>query len=68
MIVTKKLHDDIGETGDIANIASFASANFSMFIAGGCYPPPPKRYTLVNHPLTIALTITYPQAGLPLTF
>ena len=29
MIVTKKLHDDIGETGDVANIANFASANFS---------------------------------------
>ena len=28
MIVIKKSHDDIGETGDIANIANFASANF----------------------------------------
>ena len=31
MIVIKKLHDDIGETGDIANIANFASANFNPF-------------------------------------
>ena len=36
MIATKKLHDDIGETDDIANIASFASANFSMFVARRC--------------------------------
>lgn len=28
MIVIKKSHDDIGETGDIANIAIIASANF----------------------------------------
>ena len=28
MIVIKKSHDDIGETGDIANIANIASANF----------------------------------------
>lgn len=28
MTVIKKSHDDIGETGDIANIANFASANF----------------------------------------
>jgi hypothetical protein len=35
MIVIKKSHDDIGETGDIANIANIAGANFYIVSCSG---------------------------------
>ena len=38
MIVIKKSHDDIGETGDIANIAIIAGANFTASVTSGYYP------------------------------
>ncbi len=37
MIVIRKSHDDIGETGDIANIANFASANFYIVCCPACH-------------------------------
>ena len=60
MIVIKKLHDDIGDDGDIANIAIIAGANFSPSITPGLYPATPKRlyihYILFNYSLIINST------------
>lgn len=53
MIVIKKLHDDIGDGGDIANIAIIASANFPLSISSGHIRTPHNLYIFLKYCLTI---------------
>ena len=50
MIVIKKSHDDIGEDGDIANIAIIASANFYISPVG----IPVYRYAAITYHIASA--------------